>query len=132
MHTSIHIYTIMYLYMCLCIVQLSNVLLYTRHINYRVKIPPKTTLFSFKITVLHFPLCRFVYSLALSVPVQATLHNVARQSDVAIQLKFPDGRRLLFSPKPCDFRCVGTQELKLDTTVVMSHGLWTGIILVQH
>jgi hypothetical protein len=68
---------------------------------------------------------RFVYSLALAIPVQAVLHNISRPADVAIQLKFPDGRRLLFTPKASDFRSVGVDELRLDTSVVTTHGLWT-------
>jgi hypothetical protein len=68
---------------------------------------------------------RFVYSLALSIPVQATLYNVARPTDVAVQLRFPDGRRLFFTPKPSDIRSLGLHEDRLDTSVVTSHGLWT-------
>lgn len=68
---------------------------------------------------------RFVYSLALSIPVVATLYNVTRPTDLAVQLRFPDNRRILFLPKPSEVRSVGLDQAKLDTAVVTSHGLWT-------
>ena len=44
-----------------------------------------------------------------------------------IQARFPDGHRLLFPVKCSEVREVGVAEAKLDTSVVLSHGIWTGI-----
>ena len=44
-----------------------------------------------------------------------------------IQARFPDGHRLLLFPVKCsEVREVGVAEAKLDTSVVLSHGIWTG------
>ena len=42
------------------------------------------------------------------------------------QARFPDGHRLLFPVKLSQVREVGLAEAKLDTSVVLSHGVWTG------
>lgn len=41
-------------------------------------------------------------------------------------MKFPDDRRLLFPVKPTEVRSAGVNECRLDTAVILSHGLWTG------
>ena len=45
-----------------------------------------------------------------------------------IQARFPDGHRLLFPVKCSEVREVGVAEAKLDTSVVLSHGIWTGML----
>ena len=81
---------------------------------------------------LSLPHTRFVSSLALSIPVQATLYNIADPEDVVIQVKFPDSRKLLFPPKSAEFRPTGIHQSRLDTSVIISHGLWTGIYMYMY
>lgn len=45
-----------------------------------------------------------------------------------LQARFPDGHRLLFPVKSSEVREVGVAEAKLDTSVVLSHGIWTGVL----
>ena len=56
----------------------------------------------------------------------ATLHFLKIP---CIQARFPDSHRLLFPVKCSEVREVGVAEAKLDTSVVLSHGIWTGMLL---
>ena len=70
---------------------------------------------------------KFVSSLALSVHVEASLCNVDDPSTVAILVKFPDDRCLLFPAKSSEVRVAGgPNQSRLDTSVILSHGVWTG------
>ena len=51
---------------------------------------------------------------------------------VNTQARFPDGQRLLFPVKSSQVREVGLAEAKLDTSVVLSHGIWTGTLYYNH
>ena len=42
------------------------------------------------------------------------------------QVRFPDDRQLLFPVKQAEVRATGTSETRLDTSVILSHGVWTG------
>ena len=45
-----------------------------------------------------------------------------------LQVKFPDGRKLLISPNVSDVREMGENEGRIDSNVIISHRLWTGDI----
>eukprot|EP00731_Ephydatia_muelleri_P030333 Em0021g856a len=68
---------------------------------------------------------KFVSSLALCICVNATLYHVKDLCQVAVQVRFPDGKKLLFVPKPEEVREVGVTEHRLETSVIISHGMWT-------
>lgn len=90
---------------------------------------------------------KFVSSLALCICVNATLYHVKDLCQVAVQVctgggrganyvffmpfgtkvRFPDGKKLLFVPKPEEVREVGVTEHRLETSVIISHGMWTGM-----
>ena len=43
------------------------------------------------------------------------------------KVHFPDGKKLLFVPKPEEVREVSITEHRLETSVIISHGMWTGM-----
>ena len=43
------------------------------------------------------------------------------------KVRFPDGKKLLFVPKPEEMREVDVTEHRLETSVIISHGMWTGM-----
>ena len=82
--------------------------------------PPSPSLLSFP---LHPSTFHFCSSSPISSPFLPSPPPIF--SSIS-QARFPDGRCLLFSPRSSEVRWVGEGEKKLDTDIVVSHGVWTG------
>lgn len=66
---------------------------------------------------------KFLSSLALSLPLNSTIHHLTDCTSIAIKVKLPDGRSLTVTPKLTDFRC--SSNIILNTQLILSHGNWT-------
>ncbi|KAM5246185.1 integrator complex subunit 4 isoform 3-T3 [Ctenodactylus gundi] len=69
---------------------------------------------------------RFTSGLVVALDVDATLEHVQDpQSNVKVQVLYPDGQAQMIHPKPADFRNPGPGRHRLITQVYLSHTAWT-------
>ncbi|ODM99768.1 Integrator complex subunit 4 [Orchesella cincta] len=68
---------------------------------------------------------KFTAGLLLGIPVDAEIHNLEDTSYVRIMINYPDQQVHLICPRAQDFRSDSNGEVRLLTTISISHQAWT-------
>jgi len=72
----------------------------------------------------------FVASLALLLNVKALLYNIPQLNRVAVKVTFPDKRQLFYQPKPSEIKNISATTDSLQSSLVISHAAWTGMVTI--
>lgn len=64
---------------------------------------------------------KFTAGLLLGIPIDAELHNLTDTSHVRIMINYPDQQVHLICPRAADFRSDSNGEVRLLTTISVSH-----------